>query len=812
MKVVCKKLLVSLILVVTIFNFIFGNNISYASTDEGFAEEFINFITSAMGGIVSIMMWPMRIKATSAAFIANELILKTLAQADGGSLGAFETVTPYHIFFNKIAITDINFFNFTDAGQTSLKFRNEVAKWYYSVRIIAVLALLVVLVYVGIRMTISTIAEDKAKYKKMFMDWFMSIALLFVMQYIILFIIEVNNVIVLALESAVEDLNLDDAISSIAWNSIIGIGINSITSTLVYVGIMIYTLAFLIAYINRMLKIGFLIIISPLITITYALDKMKDNKSQALDTWFKEIIYTILIQPFHCIIYLAYISVCFDLIISPVSGGLGDIIGNSTEYNQLANGVLAIFCLLFIKQAEKIVRKIFGFKDDDEKTSFGAGLAATMVAAKTIPQAGAAARKFAGKVGNLQIMSKMKSDINLFTKNSKTLQKASNALNSSKAFNSMKSTVLKAQQKVNEATKKANKMIKGVKSKIENRPTILKSIDKKLTDYAKDPNNSRLKRKIAAKTQNVVKSIRNANTWSGAAKLSSAAIYGVATGGDIGQTANLTSATSKAIDNFNQGSASDAAADLKDAEGYQEEAREIRDEDQGKNEDTDKASGVKDGLDGIQEKLTAAEAKTKEARKKYKQNKTPENKAALVEAMRRENEIRSTLLNRQNRRTRTASARAVTADRFNNIIKKGDKKEYAAGSQQDVTKKSKVTNAYKGFIAQAVKNGDITQAEGDELLAKLEANMATVFNDIRSKAGVTNEFNASKIHAMVQQKIAPLISHLPSYERVVDDMFKNLEDYRGYCDDGFMYQRLSTYVKNGGSMDKLIDQMYEPED
>ena len=65
---------------------------------------------------------------------------------------------------------------------------------------------------------------------------------------------------------------------------------------------------------------------------------------------------------------------------------------------------------------------------------------------------------------------------------------------------------------------------------------------------------------------------------------------------------------------------------------------------------------------------------------------------------------------------------------------------------------------------------------------------------------------------MVQQKIAPLISHLPSYERVVDDMFKNLEDYRGYCDDGFMYQRLSTYVKNGGSMDKLIDQMYEPED
>ena len=58
MKVICKKILVSMILIVMLFNCIFGTNTSFAGT----AEEWINSITNAIGGIVSVMYWPLRIK------------------------------------------------------------------------------------------------------------------------------------------------------------------------------------------------------------------------------------------------------------------------------------------------------------------------------------------------------------------------------------------------------------------------------------------------------------------------------------------------------------------------------------------------------------------------------------------------------------------------------------------------------------------------------------------------------------------------------------------------------------------------------
>ena len=55
--------------------------------------------------------------------------------------------------------------------------------------------------------------------------------------------------------------------------------------------------------------IGLLVVVSPLITCTYSLDKAGDGKAQALGAWLKEFIYTILIQPFHCIIYMCFIFI-----------------------------------------------------------------------------------------------------------------------------------------------------------------------------------------------------------------------------------------------------------------------------------------------------------------------------------------------------------------------------------------------------------------------------------------------------------------------------------------------------------------------
>ena len=58
-----------------------------------------------------------------------------------------------------------------------------VAMWYRILRNIALVAMLSILVYIGIRIVLSTTAENKAKYKQFLVDWAVGLCLLFVMHY-----------------------------------------------------------------------------------------------------------------------------------------------------------------------------------------------------------------------------------------------------------------------------------------------------------------------------------------------------------------------------------------------------------------------------------------------------------------------------------------------------------------------------------------------------------------------------------------------------------------------------------------------------
>ena len=53
-------------------------------------------------------------------------------------------------------------------------------------------------------MAISTIASDRAMYKKMLVDWCASMALLFLLHYIMIFTIAVNNAIINALSTGID--------------------------------------------------------------------------------------------------------------------------------------------------------------------------------------------------------------------------------------------------------------------------------------------------------------------------------------------------------------------------------------------------------------------------------------------------------------------------------------------------------------------------------------------------------------------------------------------------------------------------------
>lgn len=177
MKKVISKILVIFILITLLFEFSFSNSlISYASDDNdyhiyGLSDETMKNISSLSTGIISIILWIPKFIVTGATWLVNQAVsgLASMENSDGDDPG---TITPYKVFFTEYEILKINIFEERE-GSFLEPFRKNVATWYYMMRIIATAILLVILIYVGIRMALASIAEDKAKYKKMLFDWVM---------------------------------------------------------------------------------------------------------------------------------------------------------------------------------------------------------------------------------------------------------------------------------------------------------------------------------------------------------------------------------------------------------------------------------------------------------------------------------------------------------------------------------------------------------------------------------------------------------------------------------------------------------------
>lgn len=281
----------------------------------------------------------------------------------------------------------------SDTDSIMYKFRSAIAVWYYALRTIASAILLVVLIYVGIRMALSTVsAEQKASYKKMLVDWVVSLAIIFLMQYIMLFVIYVNNAIVDAIATIGDASGIRDAMDKLGKAALDPLSIDSIAATVVYCMLVFQTFGLFISYFNRMLTLAFLTLISPLITLTYSIDKIGDGKAQAMNTWLKEYVFTILIQPFHCIIYMAFVNVAMELLVGQ-TGGIA---------YQLAAAIIAILCINFMKEGEKIVRKIFAFGDNGKSGDLGTGMAVAAIAAKKAQNFGKNTRKTVNGIKNFR--------------------------------------------------------------------------------------------------------------------------------------------------------------------------------------------------------------------------------------------------------------------------------------------------------------------------------------------------------------------------------------------------------------------------
>lgn len=251
-----------------------------------------------------------------------------------------------------------------------------VGRYYAALRTIALVSLLSILVYIGIKIIISSTAGEKAKYKHKLVNVLVALCLLFVMQYIMVTLFYVTDILNNAISTEVVDKNGNDILMTTVRNKA---DITKSTKavliyTIIYAALVFLTAIFTIMYIKRMLSIMLLTLISPMVTVTYPIDKENDGKAQAFSFWLREYIFNIIIQPIHLILYVVFIQSTITLV-------------------ENGNFFWALAVMMFMMRAEKIVRNMFGINSNtlpDSKSGIaGMALAAT------------AARKVAGGIKSM---------------------------------------------------------------------------------------------------------------------------------------------------------------------------------------------------------------------------------------------------------------------------------------------------------------------------------------------------------------------------------------------------------------------------
>lgn len=302
-------------------------------------ENVIKVIATALGEIVAII--PTLINIMMSLFVTGGTSNFTIQDLLLGNYNLF------HINVFDVA-------NLTGANsEMIISMSNSVATWYVAVRNLSIIGSAIVLIYVGIRMAISSVAEDKAKYKIMLKSWVIGIILMFLLQYIVLILMQVSELFINLIKNAIQaDTNVIGMENEIINNAYIKIaeieGLDKWLYIIIYFAMVYYQFKFFVMYIMRVLKIDFLIIISPLICMTYPIDTIGDGKAQAFNNWTKQIIMEIFIQAIHLSIYIVFLY------------SAGEI---ATEMP-----LLAVLFFVALSNGERIVRKVFkvegkGLKD-----------------------------------------------------------------------------------------------------------------------------------------------------------------------------------------------------------------------------------------------------------------------------------------------------------------------------------------------------------------------------------------------------------------------------------------------------------------
>lgn len=267
------------------------------------------------------------------------------------------------LLFNRIPIVDANFMNYESAGGHVLTdengnhtmlymLRQSLATCYVIVRSFSIAAMLFMLLYVGIRIAITTSAEKKADYKKMIISWIQGFAIVIFIHLFMYLVFYFNDAIIGIIKQIMQasaskilgasttEYGIYEAVRTKAYAFDIREGL----AGLVFYIVLIYLfLRFFLIYIKRAVAIYILGISGSFMGFKYAYDKASGKKSNSLNIWMKDFSFNVLLQSIHCLIYTIFMTIAL-----------------STAIESLGGLIVGIVVLQFMIESDKIFRKIFG--------------------------------------------------------------------------------------------------------------------------------------------------------------------------------------------------------------------------------------------------------------------------------------------------------------------------------------------------------------------------------------------------------------------------------------------------------------------
>jgi len=252
--------------------------------------------------------------------------------------------------------------------------KQAVAQLYYIMRNLAIVILLSLLIYTGIRIVLaSPNAGEKAKWKMLLYDWIKALALVMFVHIIMIGVFYVSEIITDGLQSTlVSDNTIVTEIRRNFDSTSVLDAVGNIIYVIMYGYITYLTIVFLISYFKRLFFIMTMVVIAPLNASLYALGR---TGKERFNKWFKEFVWGVMVQPFHMLIYSMLVLIPIKIMNSSgITVGSGVL---ETHFGTFDAQVYALIAISMIRPIEKYMRGIFGFGETalDNVASFDSGKA-----------------------------------------------------------------------------------------------------------------------------------------------------------------------------------------------------------------------------------------------------------------------------------------------------------------------------------------------------------------------------------------------------------------------------------------------------